>query len=60
MAQKVSRLPLTTEDRVQFRVSPCGICGGQSGTMAGFPPSTSVILYHCHSTNSPRSFASKY
>jgi hypothetical protein len=38
MAQAVSRRPLTTEDRVRSRVSPCGICGGQSGTGTGFFP----------------------
>ena len=38
MAQAVSRQPLTAEARVRSRVSPCGICGGQSGTGTGFPP----------------------
>jgi hypothetical protein len=32
MAQAVSRRPPTAEARVRSRVSPCGICGGQSGT----------------------------
>jgi hypothetical protein len=36
MAQAVSRRPLTAEARVQSRVSPCGICGGQNGTGTGF------------------------
>jgi hypothetical protein len=44
MAQAVSRRPLTAEARVRSRVSPCGICGGQSGTGTGFSPSTLVFL----------------
>jgi hypothetical protein len=39
MAQVVSRQPLTAEARVQSRVSPCEICGGQSGTGTGYSPS---------------------
>jgi hypothetical protein len=39
MAQAVSRRPLTAEARVRSRVSPCEICGGQSGTGTGFSPS---------------------
>jgi hypothetical protein len=37
MAQAVSRRPLTAEARVRSRVSPCGICDGQSGPGTGFP-----------------------
>jgi hypothetical protein len=38
MAQAVSRRPLTAEARVRSRVSPCGVCGGQSGTGTGLSP----------------------
>jgi hypothetical protein len=55
MAQAVSRWPVTAETRVRVRVDPCGICGGQSGTRAGFSPSSSVFpvniippLLHIH------------
>jgi hypothetical protein len=53
MAQAVSRRPVTAEARVRSRVSPCEICGGQSGTGTGFPPSTSGLPCQFHSTGAP-------
>jgi hypothetical protein len=53
MAQAVSRRPLTAEALARFRISPCGICGGQSGTGTGFSPSTSDFPCQFHSTGAP-------
>jgi hypothetical protein len=36
MARAVSRRPVTAEARTLALVSPCGICGGRSGTKTGF------------------------
>jgi hypothetical protein len=46
-------LHLTAEARLRSRVSPCGICDGQSGTGTSFFPSTSVFPCHFHSTGAP-------
>jgi hypothetical protein len=53
MAQAVIRRPLTAEARFRSRVSPCGICGGQSGIGTGFSLSTSVFRCQFHSTDAP-------
>jgi hypothetical protein len=53
MAQAVSSRPLTAEALVPSRVSPCGICGGQSDTGTGFSPSTSVVSCQFYSTGAP-------
>jgi hypothetical protein len=50
MAQVVSRRLLTSESRVWALVNPCGICGGQSGTVTGFSPSCSLLTCQYHST----------
>jgi hypothetical protein len=54
MSQVVTRRPHTAE----ARVSPCGVCGGQSGTGTSFlrairvspfgiiPPWLSILIYH--------------
>jgi hypothetical protein len=53
VAQAVSRRSPTAEARVQSRVTPCGICGGQSGTGTGFSHSSSVFPCQFHSTGAP-------
>jgi hypothetical protein len=52
MTQAVCCQPLTAEVRVRNRISPCGICAGQSGNGTGFYPSLqvspwlSILMYH--------------
>jgi hypothetical protein len=57
IAQAVSRRLLTKEGLVCAQVSPCGICGGQSGTGQVFlrvlrfsPVSIITPLLHIHSS----------
>ena len=37
---------------VTMEASPCGISGGQSGTVMGFSPNTSVFTCYYYLTNS--------
>jgi hypothetical protein len=56
MAQTVSRRPSTAKARVRARVSPCGICGGQSNTGTDFSPSSSGFpCQYDYSTRAPYS-----
>jgi hypothetical protein len=41
-----SRRPVTAENTVKCQVTPCGICGGQSGAETGHSPSTATLLQH--------------
>jgi hypothetical protein len=53
IAQAVRRRAPNAEDRVRSRVSPCEICGGQSGSGTIFFPNTSVFPCQFHSTGTP-------
>jgi len=57
-ARAVSLRPLSTVSRLRSLVSPCEICGGQSGAETGFSPSTLVFPWHYHSTNAAHSSSS--
>jgi hypothetical protein len=52
------RWPLTAEAHVRTRISPCGICGEQTGTGTDLPRSSSLFPRHCYSTIDPYYFIS--
>ena len=56
MGQSVSRRHVTAELRVRGQIVLRAICGGQSGTGAGFSQSTSALPCQYHSTNASDSF----
>ena len=45
------RPPVTAKAWIRFQVSPYEMCGGQSDTGTGFPPSTLVFLCQYYSAN---------
>jgi hypothetical protein len=56
MVQAVGRRPLNPEPRFRSRVSPSGICGGQTGTGTGFFPEyysfpMSISFHRCSITS---------
>jgi hypothetical protein len=55
-AQAVSRPSLTTEAQARACVSPCGICGGQSGNGTGFALSFLAFPCQYHSTGASYSY----
>ena len=56
MDRVVSPRPFTVDARVRCQVISREICGGQSGTVTGFSPSTSVFSCQYHSTGAVASF----
>jgi hypothetical protein len=50
LVQAVNCRALTAEARVPTWITPCGNCGGQSGTEIGFSSSSSVFPCQYHST----------
>jgi len=53
MAQAVICRILFAGARVQNKTRSCGICGGQSGSVTGFSPSTSTFSCQYHPTIAP-------
>jgi hypothetical protein len=55
MAQVGSHRAFTAEAQGQYYASPCGICGEQNGTGAGFFCTYIGVDFQCHSTVTPHS-----
>jgi len=51
MGQAVGSRSLIAETRVRSQESSYEICGGQSGTVTGFSPSTSALRVQYSATN---------
>jgi hypothetical protein len=51
---------LSGKSRFRSQVSRCEICGGQSDTEIGFPPSTSVFFSQYHYLSAPHSSSSTW
>jgi hypothetical protein len=56
MAEAIIRRNLTAVVQFRTRVTPCGICGGQSGTGTGFSPE--FFPCQCHSTVAVHTYVS--
>jgi len=46
---------LTVDAKAQSQGNPCGICGGESGIVTGFPPRTLVFPANYHYATAPYS-----
>jgi len=55
MVQAVSRRPLTTEARFRSQANNFEFCGGESSTVTGSSPITSLFPFQYHPTSAPKS-----
>ena len=58
MSQTDSRRLHTVEAQIRFQFNSCAVCGGNSGSEEGFPPSNSVSSCQYHSAINPYSSSS--